>query len=280
MPPPPLLTELRCIYANNQARLSELAIEIYNTWCLMAGPPQRPPDGYTLNIVNRITLSSSGASVLHDGNQAYMMFSMFSDNVLEYAAVAESGDLKDIQIWGKYNTPWEDHWPGMHEKWEDAGRTPHGYNCVRDAAGIDAFTAYFMGFVPDGGVPIQPGSYRAEYHNQSGALVGVSCKVDTGRMTDEEYEAMHGTMMNVIANAVTARETAREYAAAKHRDIIDESPAVFSQMFAEDINRMRAERGLELLPAAAVARTRDFIRTSMTSADLPPPGSQKIEEID
>ncbi len=281
LPPPPPLLGLRTQYATNPRRLKEVSVEIYDTWMNVSGPAERPADGYEMEIFNRMTLSADEAQVLQNDGLSFMLFSMFSGRFIEFASVHSSvsgtQEIGNIAIWAPYATPWTDTWPGMQKTYPEGATKPTGYQCVRSAAGIDAFTAYFLGLV-ENEVPARPGSYRAVFDEKTGIITGVRYTVATETQTDEQYDAMQTEMMNVIANAVTARESAREYATAKRAEILRESPAVFADMLASDMARMNV--GENAVDPALITRTRDLIRTAMTTERPKESDEMQIEEIE
>jgi len=276
LPPVPPLTGLRAQYSKQLPRLQKLGEEIFDTWNAMSGPAARPAGGYAVQIANRIVADAREAHVLQNGPEAIMLFSMFSGRFLEYAAIQSSGELSDIHLWEKYRVPWEDSWVHATASWPEGARRPVGARCTRELVAVDAFTAYFMG-LSKGSVPVRRDSYRAFYDPETGILAGVEVLVDTDRQTDAEYAEMQDLMMEVVANAVTARESSWHEVDKGMAELRGNSVAVFAEMLADDLSAATGGAGV---PTEARRRVRELIRDAMTREHPATPPDAKIVEID
>jgi hypothetical protein len=276
LPPVPPLTGLRAQYANQLWRLQQLGVEIYDTWDAMSGPAARPAGGYTVQINNRVVADAGEAHVLQNGPEAIMLFSMFSKRFLEYASIQASGELGNIHLWEKYRVPWTDSWDKANASWPEGARLPVGARCVRGLVAADAFTAYFLGLSKDS-VPVRRDSYRAFYDSETGILAGVELAVDTDRQTDTEYTEMQELMMEVVANAVTARESAWQEVDKGMAELRGNSVAVFAEMLADD---MAAATGGSGVTTEARRRVRELICDAMTRERSTVQPAAEIVEID
>lgn len=275
-PPPPPLAGLRKQYARDPLRLQKLGEEIYETWDRMSGPAARPADGYKVTVANRVTAAPNEATTLENGSEILMLFSMFSARFLEYASIEAAGDMRDVHLWERYNVPWGDAWPGVPADWPKEKWLPIGARCVRDAAAVDAFTAYFLGLAQDS-VPVRAETYRAAYDPVTGLVVSISFTVATERQTDAEYAAMQDFMMEVVANAVTARESSWHQVDRNLKELRGNSAAAFAGVVAEEMSRAT---GIAVEPAAR-QRLQDMVQTAMRHDwPAPPPTEAHIEEID
>lgn len=274
-PPPPPLTALRAQYANNLPRLKALAEEIYDIWVAVSGPVARPEKGYKLTIPNRVTADGNEAHVLNNGNESLMLFSMFSQRFLEYASIVEAGAHTGLNIWGRYVARWKDTWPGIGPDWPEDKWRPTGSRCTRDAVALDAFTAYFIGMFADG-VQVQQDSYCATYDATSGVLTGIEFVVATERMTDAEYAEMQDTMMEVIANAITARESTYTAVTEEMKEIRRTSVA----RYAESVGELMSQALNKPVDAQTRQRVADLVRAVSTQERPASSSEAYIEELD
>ncbi len=248
--PGPDFTGLLSQCGDDPARKQRALHEIIEAWMRVAGPPARPTKGYHVRLVNRITQSEEEAHAHikevgdeDDGQTAtYMIFSIFSGRMLEYASIERNTESADVRIWEIRKTPWQDTWEGMKKKYKKKTNPPLGYMCVRDRVVVDQFTAYFFGVLTDEPLPVRVGSYAAEFNADTGMPVSLEFDILTDGMTDEQYYAMRATMFQYATNAVTAREAAASYAAAMKEVIRKRRTETAAAMMAADTKKRLARR--------------------------------------
>lgn len=249
--PPPDMGALRAHCGDDPKRTVPAMRTIMHTWMQLAGPPKRPERGYRVHVGNLVAFARDEGNVIKcdvgpDGESGItatlMIFSLFTDRFYDYACIESTNEFEDVRLWGRYDTKWMDAWPGMHKTYE--GFAPTGYHCVRDAIVVDCFSAYFLGMLNDEVLPIDPGSYKPSYDNDTGLLTAVEYAIKTDGMGDDEYTQLRAKMMQFVFNAITARESARPFAATEKERIRRESPQVFSNMLAADLSKMRGAKGI------------------------------------
>lgn len=288
-PEPPTFEGLWAYCGEDKERKKKLLFEILEIWARVAGPPQKPEHGYRVRMPNRVAMEREEGHILKivvnevtGQTVTFMICSMFTARFVDYASIANSGDLTGMHMWERYTAPWKDSWTGLGKMVNrDArdGPTPPCGHCLRDMIVMDQFTAYFLGRVHDEPVPVRKGSHSAEFDEGTGMLQFLEYDVVTSGMTELEYQHMRADFMEIVVNAITARESAVVFAAKERARIRAESPQVFANMLAKDLEHMLGPDAPRIDPVC-VKLLQGYHERKRREAEQRAAGQAAITELD